>query len=294
MVLKSVPLDNRNVLVFAIKGSQSFVDWAVNFRPAPSSPRGFLDDEGNLCHAGFLSVARSMIKPVAARLRQLLEQDPSRTNSSLLITGHSAGGAVAGLLYMHMLSQTVDSELRMLTDVFRRVHCITFGAPPVSLLPLQKPNTRRHQFSVFYSVINEGDPVVRASREYVQSLVKLYLTPISSATKKGIKEILHASKSTSTLCGPANRPQLALPIAVQTWTLPPATLSNAGRLVLLRSRHVARNQAEIEACCVSDAELRTVIFGDPAMHSMKVYSNRVENLLKMAVAGRRGRRLRTG
>ncbi len=42
-----------------------------------------------------------MVKPVAQRLRQLLEEDPSRASSSLLITGHSAGGAVASLLYMH-------------------------------------------------------------------------------------------------------------------------------------------------------------------------------------------------
>ncbi len=56
-----------------------------------------------------------MIKPVAARLRGLLEEDPSRAGSSLLITGHSAGGAVASLLYAHMIGRTVQSELNVLT-----------------------------------------------------------------------------------------------------------------------------------------------------------------------------------
>lgn len=56
-----------------------------------------------------------MVKPVAARLRTLLEEDPSRAASSLIITGHSAGGAVASLLYAHMLSQTVESELTHLS-----------------------------------------------------------------------------------------------------------------------------------------------------------------------------------
>jgi hypothetical protein len=42
MVLKSVPIDDMNTVVFAIRGSQTFMDWAVNFRPAPSSPEGFL------------------------------------------------------------------------------------------------------------------------------------------------------------------------------------------------------------------------------------------------------------
>jgi hypothetical protein len=51
MTLKSVPIDDMNTIVFAIRGTSSFIDWAVNFRPAPSSPEGFLDDPGNLIHA---------------------------------------------------------------------------------------------------------------------------------------------------------------------------------------------------------------------------------------------------
>lgn len=55
-----------------------------------------------------------MIKPVAARLRSLLEEDPSRASSSLLITGHSAGGAIASLLYAHLFAEEVRSELSIL------------------------------------------------------------------------------------------------------------------------------------------------------------------------------------
>ena len=73
------------------------------------------DDPGNLCHSGFLSVARKMVRPVAARLRTLLEEDPARSTCSLLMTGHSAGGAVASLLYAHMLAEGVSSELNVLT-----------------------------------------------------------------------------------------------------------------------------------------------------------------------------------
>ena len=56
-----------------------------------------------------------MIKPVAARLRSLLEENPSRSTCSLLMTGHSAGGAVASLLYSHMLAEDVGSELNVMT-----------------------------------------------------------------------------------------------------------------------------------------------------------------------------------
>lgn len=56
-----------------------------------------------------------MVKPVAARLRSLLEENPSRSSFSLLMTGHSAGGAVASLLYAHMLAEVARSELNILT-----------------------------------------------------------------------------------------------------------------------------------------------------------------------------------
>ena len=42
MVLKSVPIDDMNTVVFAIRGSQTFMDWAVNLKSAPASPEGFL------------------------------------------------------------------------------------------------------------------------------------------------------------------------------------------------------------------------------------------------------------
>ncbi|KAJ4302042.1 hypothetical protein N0V88_002178 [Collariella sp. IMI 366227] len=183
MVIKSVPMDCMNTIVFAIRGTATFMDWAVNLNTAPTSPAGFLDDPFNLCHAGFLSVARKMVTPVASRLRQLLEEDPSRASYSLLITGHSAGGAVAALLYSHMhaSSNTASSELNAVAGCFKRIHCITFGTPPISLVPLTKPTdfARRPQFkkSLFMNFVNEGDPVTRADKAYVKSLLELFAAP---------------------------------------------------------------------------------------------------------------------
>lgn len=67
-----------------------------------------------MCHSGFLSVAQKMVKPVATRIRTLLEENPARSSCSLAFTGHSAGGAVASLLFAHMLSETIRSELTIL------------------------------------------------------------------------------------------------------------------------------------------------------------------------------------
>jgi hypothetical protein len=295
MVIKSIPCDDMQTIVFSIRGSATFMDWAVNYKSDPVSPLDFIDDPGNLCHAGFLHVARQMITPVATRLRQLLEQAPDRSHSSLLITGHSAGGAVAALLYAHMHSETCHSDLTHLTGFFKRVHCVTFGAPPVSLLPLSRPSGKRFAKSMFYAFVNEGDPVPRADKEVVKSLIRLFASPAPTPTPTGMgkslaklgvgggKLGLAASSSSSS--------SLSMMMARPVWDLPPTTLSAAGRVIVLRKKKVKKGSGKgkgsggrgIEAVTVSDELLRTVVYGDPLMHMMAVYKKRVEQLAVGAV-----------
>jgi hypothetical protein len=273
-----------------------------------------------------------MIAPVASRLCSLLAEDPSRSACSLLITGHSAGGAVAALLYMHMLSSSreTETELNILAGCFKRIHCVTFGAPPVSLLPLQKPARSELKKSLFLSFINEGDPVTRADKPYVRSLLDLYSSPAPSSPPPGPSN--PAAASSSRLLRPsapgtkasASTTSLALqkprpgqparsnsadtpPTLVPIWPVPPSTLSNAGRLILLRSvpprgtngatNGSSRNKCGafdadgrmddgVQARAVTDEQLRGVVFGDPVCHMMKLYARRVEVLATNAVVGR--------
>lgn len=285
MVLKSLPLDDMNTIVFAIRGTSSFMDWAINFRIAPTSSEGFLDDEGNLAHVGFLGVAKSMIGPVAARLTTLLQENPSRRTASLLITGHSAGGAIAQLLYMHMMSETVSSELTYLASFFKRVHCVTFGAPPVTLLPLKKPDNKKLKKSLFFAFANEGDPVVRGDTAVLKSLLKLLAAPapnnpcpIASTLKKGKKSKALSSTSTLSVAAAAS--------SGSVWEIPQTTLSLGGRLVLLREKLGGRDKDDIEACQVRDDMFRGVVFGDPICHAMTLYARRLEILATNAVTGR--------
>lgn len=368
MIAKDVCLDDRKVIVFAIRGTSVFSrkDWDVNLSTKPSSPAGFLDDDGNLCHSGFLKVAKAMIQPIAIRLRTLLEQNPSRSGCSLIITGHSAGGAVASLIYSHMMSERIQSDLTNLTSCFRRVHCITFGSPPISLLPLTKPESRSKK-SLFHSFINEGDPVARAEPIYFKSLIDLILKPIPSsstttpARKRPQCQITDINTRTNILCASLSKLDLSilpntckqssssstnqlrhkqrfnlsndnnnystsnLPTSTQspsqpqfipsqslplqsnpnpnskpklTWPLPPSTLSNAGRLIILRvppspvppSSSFSLSQSHefktVTATIASDDQIRQVIFGDPTVHSMDVYRRRIEALSFRAVTGR--------
>lgn len=308
MVLKSVPVEDLNTIVFAIRGSQTFMDWAVNYNSDPHSPKRFLDDSSNLCHAGFLYVAKKMIKPVADRLRVLLQENPARSNCSLLITGHSAGGAVAALLYAHMMSTKVESDLNYLTGFFKRVHCITFGAPPVSIYPLQKPSDKRHRKSLFYSFINEGDPVPRADKGVVRSLLKLYASSAPSlstastltsamASKLNLSSPLPpsaTSRFTSRIKLPrlSKAPKIPLPVpsiapsTAPSWPIPQCSLVPAGRLIVLRPKPQSRNEDDVEAVTVDEELLKNVVYGDPLKHQMRVYRLRIENVAVKAVTAR--------
>lgn len=149
-------------------------------------------------------------------------------------------------------------------------HCITFGSPPITLLPLTKPSLPHLRKSLFLSFINEGDPVPRADKPYIRSLLDLYASPAPGQTclqaltpatlrsranyppaspeRNGADNPITltpgASKSNAFL-KPINVTQDAatgtalLETQTQTqlpiWHLPTSTLSCAGRLVLLRA-----------------------------------------------------------
>lgn len=254
-----------------------------------------------------------MIAPVAARLRQLIKEFPDRSSYSLLITGHSAGGAVAALLYSHMLSKSrrAESELNILSGCFKRIHCITFGAPPISVFPLAKPDNPALRKSLFLSFLNEGDPITRAHDAYIRSLIDLYSTPapkLSSTTESSNAQKHRpglGSKSSSSLSVDKVRPKPKksktapiIPSAAPVWKVPDLILSNAGRLVLLRG--VAKKGSEqtrkkkmqermdegVVAQMITDEMLRDVIWGDPVNHMMKLYLRRIEVLATNAVTGR--------
>ena len=251
-----------------------------------------------------------MIAPVAARLRSLLQEDPNRSRYSLLITGHSAGGAVAALLYCHMLatSTQAQSELNTLTGCFKRVHCVTFGAPPVSLLPLDKPNTSTLRKSLFLSFVNEGDPVARADKAYIRSLLDLYSSAapgqssLNIITPPQLQPLITGFSKSSLAIHKTKKQHPPKPVSNPTptpplWRVPEATLSNAGRIILLRSmqRYDGKSSKQktnemmnegIVAQTISDDLLRGVVWGDPVCHMMKIYARRIEILATNAVMGR--------
>ncbi|KAI0453030.1 hypothetical protein F5B21DRAFT_481320 [Xylaria acuta] len=58
---------------------------------------------------------------------------------------------------------------------FRMVHCVTFGAPPVSTIPITQPNVQPFQSGLFLNVVNEGDPVPMVQKDYIKTLLNIYI-----------------------------------------------------------------------------------------------------------------------
>jgi len=120
----------------------------------------------------------SVTKAIQARLRG---------GEHIVFTGHSAGGGVAALLFIHYLAQKTfggqymhahAANSRCLkhanTPSDTKISCLTFAAPPIvsrTQTPVTIPET-----STFLSCINENDPVPRADKTYIMSFAELYAT----------------------------------------------------------------------------------------------------------------------
>lgn len=252
MLVKAIPGNASITIVIAVRGTSSLKDWMTNMQYEPEDPGSFLPDRGNAIHSGFLGAARSMMPSVARHLQDMIQQQQELTQDTpisytLVIAGHSAGGAIAALLYSHMQSAPPSSSrLASLTGLFSRIHCITFGAPPVSLLPL----TTHHQKSMFLSFVNEGDAVTRAEMPYMRSLLDLLAAPTPKRSMR--------------------------------WPVPESTLCNAGKVVVLRQLGNRKDKMElvdgVEAVLCGENNLRGVVFGNPLCHLMDVYEQRVNKL----------------
>jgi len=278
--------DGTQVLMISIRGSApKVIDWITNVNCDPvMDGNSFLvrqvylllytmlilvvqpplNDVGKgpvAIHNGFLRVATSM----ASQVEQILQQkatsldDPSTVD--LVFTGHSAGGAVAALLFAHMLtpgmeeicsSKTATTPGEVLTYAstlgFHNVHCITFGAPPI-FTPSHLLEQYLPASSLFISVINQGDPIPRTDKLYLHALVDLYAQPVTGSTD-------------------------------QLWSAPPLTIFNAGTLVVLRIEDEEQPELDVHAYCIQAQDVQGLLAVRLAMHKKRHYVEMVDAFVK--------------
>lgn len=139
------------------------------------------------------------------------------------------------------------------------------------------------------SFINEGDPVPRADKAYIRSLLNLYASPAPGAKCVASRPAIKLCKRQAAKVKKATATVSAVPADKEViWRVPPGALSNAGRLIVLRepSNSNGGTEDDVKAEITSDEQLRGVVFGDPVMHMMKVYARRVEVLATKAVTAK--------
>lgn len=281
MTVDEQSIDGSRIVIVAIRGTQvqSLTDWTVNTAANPVKPTGFLDDSDNACHEGFLQVAKAMAGQVADQLQQYAA---SLEKPSLLFTGHSAGGAVAAILYSHMLSTSVQSSLIALADQFQSVNCITFGAPPLSMTPLPRCESKP---GVFLAFANEGDPVLRLSNAaYFKTLARLMTASPPAAAVATIPppvKVVRGSRGSAVYRQAAPAPPPIPWEELPLWATPAPSLMNGGDIILLRDRENGCGSASQ----VTVDDLKDVIFGDLAQHTSGMYLRRVKDAALAAMMG---------
>ncbi|KAF7133595.1 hypothetical protein CNMCM5793_004724 [Aspergillus hiratsukae] len=139
--------------------------------------------------------------------------------------GNGFIGILRAELWLPCLTKLTSTE-------FAFTHCITFGSPPVTTPALSASQPQ----SVFHAIINEGDPVPRLDKDYAESLLQLYISPMPSK-----------------------------PV---DWKLPPMLLENAGMVLLLKNG--------VEGFCEVPGDgiksvLESTVFGSPRAHKMDMY-----------------------
>ncbi|KAL9627367.1 MAG: hypothetical protein Q9204_006618 [Flavoplaca sp. TL-2023a] len=263
MIMYIDEVDSRKILTIAVRGTVTKDDWMLNVNSSPKKSSKMLLETATW-HGGFLAVAEAMAKPISKAISDLRREHEDV--SSILFAGHSAGGAVAQVLYAMSMSPdmilskeilgkptSVPLQIRrsQMTIDFHSIHCITFGTPPVTSVPLHQWPVETKRPGNFLSIVNEGDPVAQAQEEFIKTLVDVYaLSPkdLESRYPDGV-------------------------------VIPQGRFRASGHTVILKDAEPDDLDSKtIEIHTTESHLLEKKLFGNPLVHPMKEYLARVEGL----------------
>ncbi|KAK4171643.1 Alpha/Beta hydrolase protein [Triangularia setosa] len=270
----AIPGWNGKTLVISIRGTATIIDHMVNMNgKSKNTINLFRVQSKGQCvntqaHAGFLGCAEDLIPTVTADIKQQLLADEKICN--IIFTGHSAGGAVASLVFLHFLFQQSPSS--WITNC--KLSLITFGSPPVTSISLTdickgSPNT-----GLLLSIVNEYDMVSRADGPYLRSLVDLY------RSRNGLPPTFN---NTTT---PIER-------GAKAWPLPLPVFQPLGDIIVLKLHFINMSSVQgadalsqtsslvaptIKAVSVTPEEFAKLLFCDISTHRRKTYIERMDML----------------
>ncbi|KAF5025920.1 hypothetical protein F66182_1955 [Fusarium sp. NRRL 66182] len=306
------------VLMIAIRGSASKMDHIVNANSRSKATEGFIHpaflSQPNLqAHSGFLNSAWALDSIVTDQVNKHVESF-NRDNGQqphILFTGHSAGGAVAQLLYLgHIANKDLGEWSKYNPSVERldlyhkgdssRFSCVTFGAPPCVTahvdLSLYQPSGN----TLCVNIINEFDVVTRADKPYILSMVDLARAMLDLPPNASVlahetdDEIVGAALEAthdkeSKLISRLSRPH-EKNVHVEdanVWRLPRPFYHHVGHEVVLLLRLLEGRMA-LRAVEMMPTDFQKLLFCRVAVHGKRCYGERIEALEQGHFNGRLG------
>ncbi|KAI0437301.1 Alpha/Beta hydrolase protein [Xylaria telfairii] len=261
--------ESTTYLIIAVRGSASTVDHLVNLN-------GEARDASTLCqgmeqalnfgekapkfmaHAGFLNSARELLAPVSAQIEKQLSKGQK---FNILLTGHSAGGAVAALLHLALGARFAGVAFS----------CITFGSPPAAKFVTQEDRIALDRIMAqapVLNIVNEYDLVARLDAGYLRSLIRLYNSEAPGST----------SEDTLTPGGTLGK----------RWELPAPDLQHIGPIVVLKtelpdlrpdSLKSAGVSTRVTAWSATPESLSELVFCQLRVHRRMYYRQKIEQLV---------------
>ncbi|KAK4158740.1 Alpha/Beta hydrolase protein [Cladorrhinum sp. PSN259] len=258
-------------LVIAIRGTASTVDGIVNLNGEPRDARKFLNSSTAVsAHSGFLNDARALSEIIEQRIRSA-----GQTTENLIFTGHSAGGAVATLLFLRFRAALLGTE--------RKVSCVTFGAPPCVSGVLEAEEEDGTERGVHLNIVNEFDMVSRIDGPYILSMVNLLrsmrgLDGLELLPEKDGDQDEFGLKGVSTWSSEDTR--VGSCVEGGFWRFPPPRYSHVGKVVVLVTRLEGEKQEEVVTRTLELPRevLEGLLFCRLEVHKRITYAERVKML----------------
>ncbi|KAH8173603.1 lipase (class 3) domain-containing protein [Sarocladium implicatum] len=265
-------------LIVSIRGTASAADHMVNLNGQPTDATGFLGLEVGrsvTAHKGFLSCAETLLPIVLKDLIRLVQADSSIRQ--ITFTGHSAGGAVSSLIFLHILHHKIPEIAHVSLGL------ATFGSPPVTSTNSTATAKDSPQFGFAYAFVNEHDIVSRADSAYISSIIDLYRSRYGLPTA-ATDGAINASEEMTRVQGQRAD---AIIEPNNTWKLPPATFQIVGDIVVLRatistpvvfeagSSNAPALSTTFEGLNISPDDFSQLLFCEVGVHKRRLYVDRM-------------------
>lgn len=180
-VEKDPSKEKKDKIVIAYSGSNSQIDWGINFTV------GHREWEGLSVHQGigwlFETSTKTFHSILMSRINDYYKNHRKPTELEIVTTGHSLGGALAGLAAYHYKKNLKEIE-NIIGHANISVKVFTFAAPAIIHKNSQKDYEKILGIENIYRIWVEGDPVVKYAGE-------------DSSVQKIIQDSAHIGKNFS-------------------------------------------------------------------------------------------------